>query len=68
MSEQPIAPHECVWTSVNARTKTLIGVPLTDVLQRCEGCGSLKTETLQGHWSPDDLGIAPRVVPGGGES
>lgn len=63
-----VSDHECVWTTMNARTRTVIGLALTDILQRCEGCGSLRTETLQGHWTPDDLGIAPHVVPGGGES
>ena len=50
------AAHECARTTLGVQHRdAILGVKQTDVLQRCEGCGDIRTVTLNGTWTMGQL-------------
>lgn len=43
--------HQCAWVMLSVRHNKILGMMQTFVLQRCAGCGELKTVQLQGEWT-----------------
>lgn len=51
-----VAGHECTWTTVGVQHRdALLGIKQTHVLQRCDGCGEVRTPTLTGTWTIEQL-------------
>jgi hypothetical protein len=49
-------PHECIWRTVGVQPHVaMLGVKVTDALQRCDGCGDVRTQVLTGTWTLDQL-------------
>jgi hypothetical protein len=50
------AGHECAWRTVGVQHRdALLGIKQTDILQRCDGCGEVRTPTLTGTWTLEQL-------------
>jgi len=50
------AAHECTWRNVAVQHRdAILGIRQTDVLQRCDGCGEVRTPTLNGTWTVEQL-------------
>lgn len=49
------ASHECTWKMRGVKHQKVLGLSQTFVLQRCEGCGEVKTLQLAGEWDIADL-------------
>lgn len=50
------AAHECAWSTLGAQHRdVLLGIKQTDALQRCGGCGDVRTQTLNGTWTLEQL-------------
>lgn len=48
--------HECTWRAVGVQHRdAILGIKQTDVLQRCDGCGEVRTPTLTGTWTLEQL-------------
>jgi hypothetical protein len=48
--------HECTWRAVGVQHRDMVfGVKQTDALQRCDGCGDVRTQVLTGTWTLEDL-------------
>lgn len=48
--------HECTWRTVGVQHRdALLGIKQTDVLQRCDGCGEVRAQTLTGTWTLEQL-------------
>jgi hypothetical protein len=51
-----VRSHECAWRAVGVQHRdALLGIKQTDVLQRCDGCGEVRTPTLTGTWTLEQL-------------
>jgi len=51
-----VAGHDCAWRILAAQHRdALLGIKQTDVLQRCDGCGDVRTQILTGTWTMDQL-------------
>jgi hypothetical protein len=46
--------HRHVWTAVQVENGRVI-VPITWVLQRCDGCGEVQTAQLNGTWTIEQV-------------
>jgi hypothetical protein len=54
------AGHDCAWRTVGVQHRdAILGIKQTDVLQRCDGCGDVRTQVLNGTWTLDQLKGAP---------
>jgi hypothetical protein len=52
----PAAGHDCAWVTVGVQHRDMVfGVKQTDALQRCDGCGDVRTQVLTGTWTLDQL-------------
>ena len=50
------AGHDCTWRAVGVQHRdAILGIKQTDVLQRCDGCGEVRTPTLTGTWTLEQL-------------
>jgi hypothetical protein len=50
------AGHDCTWRTVGVQHRDMVfGVKQTDALQRCDGCGDVRTQVLTGTWALDQL-------------
>jgi hypothetical protein len=47
--------HECRWKTAGSKNAGVFGIRVTYVLQRCTGCGTLRTTQLQGEWTPAEV-------------
>ena len=48
--------HECAWRTLAVQPHVaMLGVKVTDALQRCDGCGDVRTQVLTGTWTLEDL-------------
>jgi hypothetical protein len=48
--------HECAWRTVGVQHRdAILGIKQTDALQRCDGCGEVRTQTLTGTWTLEQL-------------
>jgi hypothetical protein len=51
-----VAGHDCAWTTVGVQHRdAILGIRQTDVLQRCDGCGDVRTQVLIGTWTLEQL-------------
>lgn len=51
-----IAGHDCSWRTLGVQNRdALLGIKQTDVLQRCDGCGEVRTQVLTGTWTLEQL-------------
>ena len=51
-----MAGHDCAWVILAVQHRdALLGIKQTDVLMRCAGCGELKSPTLTGTWTMEQL-------------
>jgi hypothetical protein len=51
-----IAGHDCGWLILAVQHRdALLGIRQTDVLQRCAGCGDVRTQVLTGKWTLEQL-------------
>jgi hypothetical protein len=51
-----VAGHDCTWRTVGVQHRdAILGIKQTDVLQRCDGCGEVRTPTLTGTWTLEQL-------------
>jgi len=54
------AGHDCAWSTVGVQHRdAILGIKQTDVLQRCDGCGDVRAQVLNGTWTLDQLKGAP---------
>ena len=50
------AAHDCGWLTLAVQHRdAILGIRQTDVLQRCDGCGEVRTPTLTGTWTLEQL-------------
>jgi hypothetical protein len=48
--------HDCAWRTLGVQPHVaVLGVKVTDVLQRCDGCGDVRTQVLTGTWTLEQL-------------
>jgi hypothetical protein len=51
-----VAGHDCTWRTVGVQHRdALLGIKQTDVLQRCDGCGDVRSQVLTGTWTMEQL-------------
>jgi len=51
-----IAGHDCAWVTLAVQNHVaMLGVKVTDALQRCDGCGDVRSQVLTGTWTLDQL-------------
>ena len=51
-----VAGHDCTWRTVGVQHRdAILGIKQTDVLQRCDGCGDVRTQVLTGTWTLEQL-------------
>lgn len=51
-----VAGHDCGWQILAVQNRdAILGIKQTDVLQRCVGCGDVRTQVLTGTWSMEQL-------------
>jgi hypothetical protein len=51
-----IAGHDCGWQILAVQNRdAILGIKQTDVLQRCAGCGDVRTQVLTGTWTLEQL-------------
>lgn len=51
-----VAGHDCTWRTVGVQHRdALLGIKQTDVLQRCDGCGDVRSQILTGTWTMEQL-------------
>ena len=50
------AGHDCAWVTLGVQHRdAILGIKQTDVLQRCDGCGDVRTQVLSGTWTLGQL-------------
>jgi hypothetical protein len=48
--------HDCAWRTLAVQPHVaMLGVKVTDALQRCDGCGDVRTQVLTGTWTLEQL-------------
>jgi hypothetical protein len=51
-----MAGHDCAWVILAVQHRdAILGIKQTDVLQRCAGCGDVRTQVLTGTWTMEQL-------------
>jgi len=51
-----IAGHDCGWQILAVQHRgAILGIKQTDVLQRCVGCGDVRTQVLTGTWTLEQI-------------
>jgi hypothetical protein len=51
-----VAGHDCGWQILAVQHRdAILGIRQTDVLQRCDGCGDVRTQVLTGTWTLEQL-------------